>query len=236
MHRTLHRLPFTSLSYPNRLSYTDTRMCTSLQRRITLPVGIFKFNERRAVSLRRARNGCPSVVRRGKKRTHSTHMLPKQAPRTKFISPVVCAAPAVSHSLRSKKGSVKMPLPADAPSHNGAAPYQHHLMVSEDTCASSTEYAAAVSDTCESPGVAFDGSQLLDPPPENYVDFVSHFRNASPYIEGHRGRTFVLVIPSEVGIALNLAQVDRFLNLVRIAAELILCQRCDMTPLCTRGK
>jgi len=48
------------------------------------------------------------------------------------------------------------------------------------------------------PGVTFDGSQLLDPPPENYSDFVNHFRTASPYIEGHRGRTFVLVIPSEV--------------------------------------
>lgn len=50
----------------------------------------------------------------------------------------------------------------------------------------------------QSPGVSFDGSQLLDPRPESYSDFVNHFRNASPYIEGHRGRTFVLVIPSEV--------------------------------------
>lgn len=49
-----------------------------------------------------------------------------------------------------------------------------------------------------SPGVTFDGSQLLDPPPESYSAFVNHFRTASPYIEGHRGRTFVLVIPSEV--------------------------------------
>lgn len=50
----------------------------------------------------------------------------------------------------------------------------------------------------QSPGVPFDGSQLLDPPPESYSDFVNHFRNASPYIAGHSGRTFVLVIPSEV--------------------------------------
>ena len=28
--------------------------------------------------------------------------------------------------------------------------------------------------------------------------FVSFFRGASPYIEGHRGRTFVIVIPGEV--------------------------------------
>lgn len=50
----------------------------------------------------------------------------------------------------------------------------------------------------QSPGVSFDGSQLLEPRPESYSDFVNHFRNASPYIEGHRGGTFVLVIPSEV--------------------------------------
>lgn len=28
--------------------------------------------------------------------------------------------------------------------------------------------------------------------------FVQFFRQASPYIEGHRGRTFVLAIPGEV--------------------------------------
>jgi hypothetical protein len=52
----------------------------------------------------------------------------------------------------------------------------------------------------QSPGVSFDGSQLLEPRPESYSDFVNHFRNASPYIEGHRGGTFVLVIPSEVAV------------------------------------
>jgi amino-acid N-acetyltransferase len=31
-----------------------------------------------------------------------------------------------------------------------------------------------------------------------YSLFVQFFRQASPYIEGHRGRTFVLAIPGEV--------------------------------------
>lgn len=48
------------------------------------------------------------------------------------------------------------------------------------------------------PGVQPDGSQLLVPGLANLDEFVSHLRNASPYIEGHRGCTFVLVIPGEV--------------------------------------
>jgi hypothetical protein len=32
----------------------------------------------------------------------------------------------------------------------------------------------------------------------DYAKFVQFFRQASPYIEGHRGRTFVIVIPGEV--------------------------------------
>lgn len=34
---------------------------------------------------------------------------------------------------------------------------------------------------------------------KDYGKFVQFFRQASPYIEGHRGRTFVVVIPGEVG-------------------------------------
>jgi hypothetical protein len=33
---------------------------------------------------------------------------------------------------------------------------------------------------------------------QDYGKFVQFFRQASPYIEGHRGRTFVVVIPGEV--------------------------------------
>jgi hypothetical protein len=33
---------------------------------------------------------------------------------------------------------------------------------------------------------------------KDYEKFVQFFRQASPYIEGHRGRTFVLIIPGEV--------------------------------------
>lgn len=32
----------------------------------------------------------------------------------------------------------------------------------------------------------------------DYPKFVHHFRHASPYIEGHRGRTFIIVVPGEV--------------------------------------
>lgn len=33
---------------------------------------------------------------------------------------------------------------------------------------------------------------------KDFSKFVQFFRQASPYIEGHRGRTFVIVIPGEV--------------------------------------
>lgn len=33
---------------------------------------------------------------------------------------------------------------------------------------------------------------------KDYGKFVQFFRQASPYIEGHRGRTFVVVMPGEV--------------------------------------
>ena len=36
---------------------------------------------------------------------------------------------------------------------------------------------------------------------KDYAKFVQFFRQASPYIEGHRGRTFVVVIPGEVRFA-----------------------------------
>jgi len=34
--------------------------------------------------------------------------------------------------------------------------------------------------------------------PADYTKFVQFFRHASPYIAGHRGRTFVIVIPGNV--------------------------------------
>ena len=38
-------------------------------------------------------------------------------------------------------------------------------------------------------------------PKGDFTKFVRYFRQASPYIEGHRGRTFVIVVPGEVGHA-----------------------------------
>lgn len=34
--------------------------------------------------------------------------------------------------------------------------------------------------------------------PQDYTKFVQFFRHASPYIAGHRGRTFVIVVPGNV--------------------------------------
>ena len=34
--------------------------------------------------------------------------------------------------------------------------------------------------------------------PEDHKNFVRFFRMASPYVEGHRGRVFVIVLPGEV--------------------------------------
>lgn len=34
--------------------------------------------------------------------------------------------------------------------------------------------------------------------PQDYLKFVQFFRHASPYIAGHRGRTFVIVVPGSV--------------------------------------
>jgi len=36
--------------------------------------------------------------------------------------------------------------------------------------------------------------------PKDYPKFVQYFRHASPYIAGHRGRTFVIVIPGNVSL------------------------------------
>jgi len=38
---------------------------------------------------------------------------------------------------------------------------------------------------------------------KDYGKFVQFFRQASPYIEGHRGRTFVVVIPGEVWLQIS---------------------------------
>ena len=40
-------------------------------------------------------------------------------------------------------------------------------------------------------------------PKGDFTKFVRYFRQASPYIEGHRGRTFVIVVPGEVGCGLR---------------------------------
>lgn len=48
-------------------------------------------------------------------------------------------------------------------------------------------------------GAAANGSTAGSAlPRDDYDKFVRFFRRASPYIEGHRGRTFVIVIPGGV--------------------------------------
>jgi len=59
-----------------------------------------------------------------------------------------------------------------------------------------TVVAAAAAAAASAASVAAAASGAL--PRADHAKFVQFFRNASPYISGHRGRTFVVVIPGEV--------------------------------------
>lgn len=67
--------------------------------------------------------------------------------------------------------------------------------------------------------------------PLDYVSFVQHFRQASPYIVGHRNKTFVVVIPGEV------SRVDIWKGVLRIWVFCCLggdCQGIDGPDICFR--
>jgi hypothetical protein len=113
--------------------------------------------------------------------------------------PVVCASArqstAAPDSLRQRSG-VSDPL--REPPGNGLTQAQHILQRRQGINGASVHNGANANGSGPTPGVQPDGSQLLVPGLANLDDFVSHLRNASPYIEGHRGCTFVIVIPGEV--------------------------------------
>ena len=78
-----------------------------------------------------------------------------------------------------------------------------------------------VTKACASPWTPtpYQWAPLPQPSPEetlrreDFSKFVQFFRQASPYIEGHRGRTFVIVIPGEVMIDLQLTQTRQSASL-----------------------
>lgn len=115
------------------------------------------------------------------------------------LTPVVCASArqstAAPDSLRQRSG-VSDPL--REPPGNGLTQAQHILQRRQGTNGASLHNGANANGSGPTPGVQPDGSQLLVPGLANLDEFVSHLRNASPYIEGHRGCTFVIVIPGEV--------------------------------------
>ena len=126
---------------------------------------------------------------------------PRAGPHWKLTAsaPVVCASSrqstAAPDSLRQRSG-VSDPL--REPPGNGLTQAQHILQRRQGINGASANGGAHANGSGPTPGVQPDGSQLLVPGLANLDEFVSHLRNASPYIEGHRGCTFVIVIPGEV--------------------------------------
>ncbi len=88
---------------------------------------------------------------------------------------------------------------------NGASQFQ----AAAQSVASSASHVAS-SDSAPAPAPAPPSPSPPPPPPKRHLSqsgslsrddffkFVQFFRQASPYIEGHRGRTFVIVLPGTV--------------------------------------
>ena len=58
---------------------------------------------------------------------------------------------------------------------------------------------------------------------KDFGKFVQFFRQASPYIEGHRGRTFVVVIPGEVSLEVGVHGPRN---------NMLTCMRYTYSPFC----
>jgi hypothetical protein len=59
--------------------------------------------------------------------------------------------------------------------------------------------------------------------PKDYPKFVQFFRHASPYIAGHRGRTFVIVVPGNVSVCVHSAVG----HLIVLACSAEVCDTCS---------
>lgn len=83
------------------------------------------------------------------------------------------------------------------PWHGFSRPCCHATQQAEVASTSGRENHIRFEDLIETPGLrqpAPNGALQ----PEDHDNFVRFFRMASPYVEGHRGRIFVLVLPGEV--------------------------------------
>lgn len=163
-------------------------MLSQIYKASVLKINSNAVTDSRSTYLRHAAVTCASTARQTNSTDRTKRVQPQEG-NSCIDKAYVGGNPAVS-TKGTGNAAIVAP-PADPPRHRG------HLVDSGGDQLKNLDSRMADMKR-QSPGVSFDGSQLLDPPPESYSDFVNHFRNASPYIEGHRGRTFVLVIPSEV--------------------------------------
>lgn len=103
-----------------------------------------------------------------------------------------------------------LPVSGAGPGARSALPVDTDRVQSHGSASTSGRAAPAFRDSSRSGdgdggSMGYRGSGRGSGPPtyemlqqQDFGKFVSFFRGASPYIEGHRGRTFVIVIPGEV--------------------------------------
>lgn len=92
--------------------------------------------------------------------------------------------------------------PRYTPVQRADAPPQRLTLPAERPLGSWEAYRDPLIETIDEPTHADPNPQSEDRiDPEHLPQFVRFFRHASPYIEGHRGRTFVVVIPGAVSFS-----------------------------------
>ena len=92
--------------------------------------------------------------------------------------------------------------PRYTPVQRADAPPQRLTLPAERPLGSWEAYRDPLIETIDEPVHADPKSESQDRiDPEHLPQFVRFFRHASPYIEGHRGRTFVVVIPGAVSMS-----------------------------------
>ncbi len=93
--------------------------------------------------------------------------------------------------------------PRYTPIQSADAPPKRLTLPAERPLGSWEAYRDPLIETIDEPAHADPNPESQDRiDPEHLPQFVRFFRHASPYIEGHRGRTFVVVIPGAVSAQL----------------------------------